>query len=183
MSATRMLVLGIIRGAGPAHGYKVRAELMGWNAQEWARINPGSIYHAIRKAAADGLLVEAPDDAREAGPDRMRYAVTEAGERELRELVRAGLRVTRDPFMLNAAVAMLPVLERAEAVAALDERLAELRTAVAELESWGDRTPYESPEHVIEQVRLWLAQVRADIDWSSGLRRRLLDGAYRMADD
>ncbi|MGW5054929.1 PadR family transcriptional regulator [Actinokineospora sp. NPDC004072] len=183
MSATRMLVLGVIRAAGPAHGYRVRAELMGWNAQEWARINPGSIYHAIRKAAADGLLVEAPDDGREAGPDRVRYAITEAGERALRDLVRSGLRVTRDPYMLNAALSMLPALERAEAVALLDERLAELRAAVGELESWGDGTPYPSPEHAVEQVRLWMAQIRADIEWSSGLRDRLLAGAYRMADD
>ncbi|GAA4414839.1 PadR family transcriptional regulator [Actinokineospora soli] len=183
MSATRMLVLGIIRWAGAAHGYQVRSELHGWGAQEWARMNPGSIYHAIRKAAADGLLVEVPEDGRDAGPDRMRYAVTDAGVAELRELVRSGLRTTRDPYMLNAALAMLPMLERADAVAMLDARLVELDEAIALLESFGDRPPNESPEHVVEQVRLWLAQVRTDKEWTTGLRERLLNGAYRMADN
>ena len=47
MSATRLLVLGVVRMFGRAHGYQVRRELLTWSADEWANVQPGSIYHAL----------------------------------------------------------------------------------------------------------------------------------------
>ncbi|MDQ3403801.1 MAG: PadR family transcriptional regulator [Actinomycetota bacterium] len=88
MSATRMLVLGVIHGSGQAHGYQVRTELMSWKAEEWARIKPGSIYHAIRKAAADGFLDAVPQERGDSGPERTAYRITESGVDEMRKLVR-----------------------------------------------------------------------------------------------
>src|SRR5918994_17644 len=58
VSATKLLVLGIVHLSGGAHGYQVRSELQSWGAESWAKIKPGSIYHALKKAAADGLLTE-----------------------------------------------------------------------------------------------------------------------------
>jgi DNA-binding PadR family transcriptional regulator len=57
VSATQLLVLGVINGVGQAHGYQVRNELLAWRADMWAKIAPGSIYQAIRtltKSCATG---------------------------------------------------------------------------------------------------------------------------------
>ena len=50
MSATRLLVLGAVRIFQPAHGYLVRRELLSWDVENWAAINPGSIYNMLRTA-------------------------------------------------------------------------------------------------------------------------------------
>jgi DNA-binding PadR family transcriptional regulator len=56
MSATRLLILGALRFMQPAHGYEIRRTLETWNADQWANIAYGSIYHALNKMAEEGFL-------------------------------------------------------------------------------------------------------------------------------
>ena len=56
MSSTRLLVLGCVRLFQPVHGYEVRRELISWNADQWANINYGSIYHALNQLTKEGFL-------------------------------------------------------------------------------------------------------------------------------
>ncbi len=58
MSATRLLVLGVVRVHGQAHGYRAGRELMDWGAEEWANVKWGSLYHALRKLSEQGRLRE-----------------------------------------------------------------------------------------------------------------------------
>ncbi|GLZ41738.1 PadR family transcriptional regulator [Actinokineospora sp. NBRC 105648] len=179
MSATRMLVLGVVHWAGKAHGYQIRAELLSWRADSWARIKPGSLYHALRKAVADGLLVDEVEQG-DGGPDRTSFTITEAGREELTRLVKEGLAVPGDPFMLNAAISMLPALRRADAVAMLRQRIDGLTAQRGELRQWQDGPPGLKPEHVCEQAHLWLGQLDADLAWATDLVRRLGEGAYAL---
>lgn len=57
MSVIRLLVLGAVRQHGRAHGYQVRNDLEYWGAHEWSNAKPGSIYHALKQMAKQGLLV------------------------------------------------------------------------------------------------------------------------------
>ncbi|WP_344447755.1 PadR family transcriptional regulator, partial [Kitasatospora nipponensis] len=59
--------------------YQVRRELLSWSADKWANVQPGSIYHALKRLALEGLLeqVETPQGK---GPDRLAYTLTDAGE-------------------------------------------------------------------------------------------------------
>src|SRR2546423_4224262 len=123
MSATRLLVLGAVRGFGRAHGYLVRAELVTWGVEDWATIKWGSLYHALRKLADEGLLT-----ATEAG-DRVDYTLTDAGETEFFTLLKGALREpgTR-PDTLAAGLSLLPALTRADAIALFKQRLEALET-------------------------------------------------------
>src|SRR5690348_15398410 len=58
MSVTRMMILGIVQWMQPVHGYDVRRELLSWSADKWANVQPGSIYHGLRKLAEEDLLRE-----------------------------------------------------------------------------------------------------------------------------
>ena len=128
VSATRLLVLGVVRGYGRVHGYRVGADLLSWGAGEWANVKWGSIYHALRQATRAGLLRE-HDDV----PGRTDYELTERGEAEFRRLLRDALRQPQPrPDLLGAALALLPALPRAEALALLQERLADLGAAAGE---------------------------------------------------
>jgi hypothetical protein len=65
-----LLVLGVVRMYGRAHGYQVRRELLGWSADKWANVQPGSIYHALKKMTAKEQLEQVDVEPGEGGPDR-----------------------------------------------------------------------------------------------------------------
>ncbi|MFC9927306.1 PadR family transcriptional regulator, partial [Streptomyces sp. NPDC127190] len=136
MSAIRLLVLGAVRGHGRAHGYQVRNDLEYWGAHEWSNAKPGSIYHALKQMAKQGLLhahETAPSTA--GGPPRTEYEITERGTEEYFTLLRQAL-VTHDRGidLLSTALGFMVDLDRAEVLDLLRERLrrlAEWRASVA----------------------------------------------------
>lgn len=175
MSATRLLVLGIVRGYGRAHGYRIGTDLMSWGAGEWANVKWGSIYHALRSLTGAGLLVD-HDDV----PGRTDYELTERGEDEFQRLLRDAVRSPQPRAdHLGAALAMLPALSRADAVLLLRERLTALEAirdkAQAELESRADAP------HWFELFGLWRHAAASDVEWTAALIDRLEAGAYAMA--
>ncbi|MGW3386291.1 PadR family transcriptional regulator [Streptomyces cinereoruber] len=180
MSATRLLVLGVMRMHGKAHGYLVRSELLSWGADEWAHIKFGSIYHALRQLAKEGLLTftDIPD-----WPGRVDYEITPAGEEELLSLLRDALRQGNNrPDMLGAAVVLLPSLRREEAIALLRERIVSLSAKQGGVADRVDETASEQPDraHVRELIGLWEHSAASQVEWAQGLIDRLEAGAYVM---
>lgn len=191
MSATRLLVLGVVRMHGRAHGYQVRRDLLTWSADRWANVAPGSIYHALKKMAQEKLLEEVStevDGGEARGPDRTAYQLTPDGETEFLLLVSKSLAEADDSapaaFRLSAAITFLPTLPRARAISLLGHRITYLRgqrsNAEAVLENG---TEWGQPEHVGELYRLWLAHIDATLGWLENLVARLKAGEYVMADD
>ncbi|MFC4002746.1 PadR family transcriptional regulator [Prauserella oleivorans] len=188
MSATRLLVLGVVRMYGSAHGYQVRRELLSWSADTWANVQPGSIYHALKKMTAEGLLEPAERDTEGRGPDRVAYRLTSAGEADFERQLHAMLGEVRDDvagrFGFAAAVAFLPALTRERALSLLKYRLTQLKgnqANVAALLEHG--TDWGQPQHVMALYRLWHAHADADIAWTEDMIARLRAGEYVMADD
>ncbi|MEV7463239.1 MULTISPECIES: helix-turn-helix transcriptional regulator [Streptomyces] len=184
MSAIRLLVLGAVRMHGRAHGYQVRNDLEYWGAHEWSNAKPGSIYHALKQMAKQGLLLAhetAPSTA--GGPPRTEYEVTEKGLDEYRALLRDAIRsYDRNMDVLSAAVGFIVDLPREEAVALLKERIEgirEWREAVTEY-----YTPEEGPEslgHIGEIMNLWVHSADSGAEWTRGLVARIEGGAYTFA--
>jgi DNA-binding PadR family transcriptional regulator len=175
VSATRLLVLGVVRGYGRAHGYRVGTDLASWGADDWANVKWGSIYHALRTLTDSGALVDHLDV-----PGRTEYEITEKGEAEFQKLLREAVRRPHTrPDQLGAALTMLPALPRAEAVRLLRERLAALEDirdkARAQLDELVERP------HWTELYGLWQHTATGGIAWTRGLIERLESGAYAMA--
>jgi DNA-binding PadR family transcriptional regulator len=179
MSATRLLVLGVVRGYGQAHGYLVRSVLTEWAADEWANIKWGSLYHALRQLATQGFLTET---AGPNSPGRVDYQLTDLGETEFQRLLREGLRTPKHrPDELYAALAFLPAIPRAEAIAVLTERLTLTRkTGETARRQAMNRT---NPPHVGELFGHWSRSAAADASWTRALLAKLHDGAYVLVDD
>ncbi|MGW0509409.1 PadR family transcriptional regulator [Streptomyces olivaceoviridis] len=184
MSAIRLLVLGAVRQHGRAHGYQVRNDLEYWGAHEWSNAKPGSIYHALKQMAKQGLLHAheiAPSTA--GGPPRVEYEITDRGEDEFFRLLRESL-VAYDQKMdlQSAAIGFLVELPRAEALELLRERIRRIgrwRTAVTE-----HYVPEVGPErlgHIGEIMNLWVHTADSDAAWTQGLIDRLEAGAYTFA--
>ncbi|MEF2529506.1 MULTISPECIES: PadR family transcriptional regulator [Streptomyces] len=184
MSAIRLLVLGAVRQHGRAHGYQVRNDLEFWGAHEWSNAKPGSIYHALKQMAKEGLLLAhevAPSTA--GGPPRVEYEMTEQGTEEYLALLRQAL-TSYDQKMdvLSAGIGFIVDLPREEAVALLRERIARLdqwRSAVTEY-----YTPENGPGqlgHIGEIMNMWVHSADSEAAWTNGLIERIEGGAYTFA--
>ncbi|MFH8407957.1 PadR family transcriptional regulator [Streptomyces sp. NPDC018019] len=184
MSAIRLLVLGAVRQHGRAHGYQVRNDLEYWGAHEWSNAKPGSIYHALKQMAKQGLLRAhdiAPSPA--GGPPRTEYELTEAGAAEFFKLLRESLsQYDRKVDELSAAIGFIVDLPREEAVALLKERvrgLEEWRASVTEY-----YMPEDGPEqfgHIGEIMNMWVHSADGGAEWTRGLIERIEGGAYVFA--
>ncbi|MHB9753063.1 PadR family transcriptional regulator [Streptomyces sp. BYX5S] len=184
MSAIRLLVLGAVRQHGRAHGYQVRNDLEYWGAHEWSSAKPGSIYHALKQMAKQGLLRAheiAPSTA--GGPPRTEYELTDRGQEEYLGLVRASLTAyDQRPDILAAGLGFMVDLPREEVVALLKERvrgMEEWRRSVTEY-----YTPEEGPEqlgHIGEIMNHWVCSADTGAAWTRGLIDRIEGGAYTFA--
>jgi DNA-binding PadR family transcriptional regulator len=187
VSVTRLLVLGAVRIFQPAHGYLVRRELLSWRVEEWANVQPGSIYHALRSLTRDVLLREgeAPIGVGGSGPAaRATYSLTEDGELEFNRLLREALWQLHpsEPSWLLAGISLWWALDREQVLDALAAREAVLRARLAE-------TPYvlrqiresQTPDHVVEYVHLQGAGLEAELGWVREAAERIRGGAYTFA--
>jgi len=179
VSTTRLLILGVVRIFQPVHGYFVRRELLSWRADQWANINPGSIYNALRTLTKDGFLEEAADG----GPrGRTSYRLTPDGETEFMTMLHEAFWSLNEyaPDRMYAAVGFMHYLPRDEVIAALDHRIAQIAAATVGLD-FKDRTLRANPtvpDHTPEILRLAVGRLEGERDWARDLLEKIRGGAY-----
>ena len=175
----------MVRVFQPIHGYEVRRELASWHAEEWASVKPGSIYNALKSLAADGLLEVVGTDQVGNRPERTSYRMTLPGEEEFRALLRRAwwdIKHVTDPLM--SAVAFLGLTSRAEAIAALEERITQIKSQLRNREFvLAEHDGTDSPPHVREMMRLMMARMASEIAWSEAFIERLKVGEYTTLGD
>jgi DNA-binding PadR family transcriptional regulator len=168
MSATRLLILGVLRFKQPIHGYDLRRELESWQAERWANIAYGSIYFALNKMAEEGLVEVIETGQAGKGPARTSYAITVPGEAEFQRLLREywwELKTVIDPFQV--ALAFITELPRDELLAALRHRAAAARSKAEGLEmAIRSKSDSDTPRHVSENMRLAAYHVETDARWT-----------------
>lgn len=135
VSSTQLLVLGVVRMSQPVHGYDVRRTLLTWRADEWANINPGSIYHALKTLTRDGFLRVTETGRQGSRPERTAYELTADGETEFVTLLRQSLwTVSSYPLPLYAGLAFVTALRRDEVLVLMRNRVAQMDAAMASLQ-------------------------------------------------
>jgi DNA-binding PadR family transcriptional regulator len=190
VSSTRLLVLGCVRIFQPVHGYDVRRELVSWHAHEWANVAPGSVYSALKTLVKDGSLEVVGTKQVGGRPERTQYKLTLRGEAEHADLLRAAwwnIQPITDPLM--AGISFLGFMPRAEAIAALEHRAAQIKAQLKQLDFLiastvsSPATAAENPDHVREMLRLSAARYSAELDWGKSFMARLRAGEYETAED
>jgi DNA-binding PadR family transcriptional regulator len=132
---TRLFVLGLLMQR-PMTGYAIQIVLQLSQTQQWARVLPGSVYHALKKLAdEDFVVLQATEQA--GNRSKAIYAITPAGKEEFRSLLKEAWStpVLHFPAEIYAALSFLDDLPREEIVLALDERIAALER---ELATWNE---------------------------------------------
>jgi DNA-binding PadR family transcriptional regulator len=185
MSSTRLLILGAVRIFQPVHGYLVRRELLSWQVDRWAQLNPGSVYNALRTLSRDGYLEEVAIEQGQTGSARTTYHLTPDGESELERLVRDALWTVdpTSPEKLLAGLSFMWMLSRAEVLAALEHRVVQIdashRASEFAVQSVAEH-PHK-PDHISELLLVLDARMRGERGWAEELAQRVREGAYAFA--
>ena len=149
MNPTRLFVLGALARHGPMYGHQIRRGARVDRTELWSEVRPGSLYGALHRMAAEGLIGAVRTEQVGNLPARTVYAITGEGRRELLALRaeafrQAGLR----PDPVDLAVAMSGELPEDELRALVEDRR---RALAAQLQVF-----------LHEQERTWAEQTVAD---------------------
>lgn len=184
-SRTRLVVLGAVHQFQPVHGYFLRRELMTWRVDEWANIQPGSIYNALRALEKDGYIAITGTEQNGKRPERTTYSTTPNGEVELLRMLRDTLWKV-EPFDMQAAMVLASfmfILSREEVIAGLEHRITEIDAVVVANRYHIEDTAHSptTPKYVREIFELSTARLSAEQTWARELVKRLQVGAYSFS--
>ncbi len=148
------------------YGHQLRRDARLDRADLWSDVRPGSLYGALHRLAAEGLIE--PVRTEQAGnlPARTVYAITAEGQRELRvlrteALAEVGLR----PDPVDLALAMSSDLDEDTLRGYVEERITALSADAATFahhraRAWPDQTVAD--DLVVEHARL---RIEAELAW------------------
>ena len=150
----------------PMHPYEMQRLVVERAKNAVINIKRGSIYHAVDRLQAAGLIEERETSREGRRPERTVYQLTGAGRDEVRDWMRLLLARPKEEYPEFATVvSFLPVLEPREVLAALQGRLVLLDGAIgqcdATLRSVGDRLP----RVFLIEDEYRLAMLRAERSW------------------
>jgi DNA-binding PadR family transcriptional regulator len=167
---TRILVLGVVKVGGPANGYQLRRELLSWDVERWAQLNPGSVYSMLTTLESQGLIEKHELAATESDRAATVYTITETGERELVRLVTESLEQVPDSgdlLPLRVAFNFASFLHRADFLSAARRRREALIVARPRMDEAIDELARSRtvPPHVGLELGLEVRVVDAQIAW------------------
>lgn len=179
---TRLLVLGAVSLFEPVNGYQIRRELMSWEVDRWAHINPGSIYSSLATSTKQGHLRR--HDLTDGGREVAVYTTTAAGRAELGTLFGRALETVEvlDPLPVHTALSMCTLFPREVVVRHLAVRLHGLDAHLAELRRTHTATTAGgAPPHVARVVELRISLVEVERAWVATLLTEVRSGGLWFA--
>ncbi len=160
-----MLLLGAVALFEPVNGYQIRRELMSWQVDQWANINPGSIYHALTSLTDKGHLTR--PDLVDNGRTVAVYEISDSGRAELERLITRSLEAVDayNGLSFYAAFALVPLLERPAVAQHLSIRLKNLERTIKELDAAVRVNARMVPPHTVSALHLQLDKLRTERAW------------------
>lgn len=181
------MILGAVKILQPVHGYDVRRELLSWSADKWAKVQPGSIYHGLKKLSEEGALRETGQQQVGGRPARTRYELTAKGEDQFHDLLRIylwGQHEVEDPFL--AALSFLMEVPREEAAEALRARASSLRAfndGMRGALTSGWAVPDNKPANVRWMLELVIARHEGEITWCEHVADEIDSGVPYVSEE
>ncbi|HXL91820.1 MAG TPA: PadR family transcriptional regulator [Streptosporangiaceae bacterium] len=180
MNPTRLFVLGALARHGAMYGHQIRRDARMDRADLWSDVRPGSLYGALHRLAAEGLIEEVRTEQSGNLPARTVYAITAEGQRELRALRAEALRETGlRPDPVDLALVMSEDLEAGVLRGYVVDRIRVLTAQAAQFahhaeRTWPDQTVAD--DLVLEHARL---RIEAELAW----HRMVLSRAGQLTAD
>ena len=166
MNPTRLFVLGALAKHGPMYGHQLRRDARLDRTETWSEVRPGSLYNALHRMAAEGLIQALRTEQQGQLPARTVYGITAEGQRELRALRAEALREVRlQPDPVDLALAMSTDLDEDTLRGYLEDRVRVLSAQASVCEhqrdrAWPDQTLAD--DLVVAHAAL---RLKAELDW------------------
>jgi DNA-binding PadR family transcriptional regulator len=180
VNPTRLFILGALARHGPMYGHQLRRDARLDRTELWSEVRPGSLYGALHRLAAEGLIEPLRTEQDGQLPARTVYGITEEGHRELRVLRAEALQEVRlQPDPVDLALAMSGDLDPDILRGYLDDRVRALSARAAQFDNQRDRLwPGQTvaDDLVVEHAR---RRIQAELDW----HRLVLDQISKLAAD
>lgn len=160
---------------------------MTWHVDEWANVQPGSVYNALKSLERDGYIVEADKESNGNYPARTTYKITPIGKVELLRMFRETLWHV-EAFDTRAAMiitSFMFTLSRQEVIAGLENRASKIEALITANSFHIKDTMHSetTPKYVQEIFELSSIRLRAEQSWTAQLVSRLYDGEYQFSDE
>lgn len=151
----RLLILGMLKQRGSAHGYRMYRDLVEWRVETWTIIRPGSIYHALTQMEKQGFITEAPPTtSTKLGPSKTEYGLSADGEKEFIRLLEDALKDI-NLIELSVGIAFMEYLPRQVVIDLLKQR----QEAQKQIPTFLNTLPTEdtptTPTKHPELIRIW----------------------------
>lgn len=178
-----MLLLGAVALFEPVNGYQIRRELMSWQVDQWANINPGSIYHALTSLTEKEHLTR--HDLVDNGRTVAVYEISAGGRGELERLITRSLEVVNayNGVSFYAAFSLILLLERPAAIQHLSVRLKNLERTIKEFDAAVRVNAGMAPPHAVAALHLQLDKLRSERTWLVELLDDVRSGKLPFAGD
>ncbi|MFE0021743.1 PadR family transcriptional regulator [Amycolatopsis sp. NPDC059021] len=174
MSSARLFVLGELARRGPMHGHQIRRAAQLDHVDRWTNIKPGSLYGALQRMEAEGLVRRVRTEQAGGRPPRTVYEITEEGRHELVTQRASALREAKlSPDPIDLALGHVTGMTEEAVRSAIEDRRASLTHQHQEMSHLREEAgPYLSAmekmifEHTMRRLCL-------EIDWHNELLDRL----------
>lgn len=174
MNPTRLFVLAALARQGPLYGHQIRRGARLDRTDLWSEVKPGSLYGALHRLHAEGLIEEVRREQEGNMPARTVYAITAEGQRELTSLRAEAFRdVVQRTDPVDLALATSSELDEHTLRGFIEDRIAALSARAALLRHESERAkPGQSvaDELIIAHA---LARVQAELAWHSDVLDRV----------
>jgi DNA-binding PadR family transcriptional regulator len=172
----RLFVLGTLDSTGPTHGHEIRRIAERIDVEDWSEAQIGSIYNAIHRLEADGLIESVRVEQHGRRPPRTVYEITAAGRLELatlRDKLLFEVSLGSDPFDVALWVSADFRLDELSSV--IERRTASLRELLARLQSERKRLTAAGYLPIVGELLFRHGEIRveAELRWHEELRERL----------
>jgi DNA-binding PadR family transcriptional regulator len=176
MNHNRLFVLASLAARGPMHGHGIRRQAQEDRTELWSEVRPGSLYPAIHRLEAEGLIAPVRTEQSGKRPARTVYELTDEGRRELTLLWEQAFDDQLNPEAIDLAIYHAELFPLERVIARLEDR----RAAAATEEKMLGRLHVAAEPH----LSMWeeagfehkLVRLQTEIEWLD----RLLDKAVAL---
>jgi DNA-binding PadR family transcriptional regulator len=170
---------------GPQHAYRIHKLLQQQGKDRVVNVRSRtSLYQTIERLERLGLVEVSETSRAEGYPERVIYAITDAGRETAREWLREMLRETGDEFPeFIAAVSVLFALAPDDARQQLEERAERLQAELAATESELARARAGLPRLFLLEEEYRQALLGAELAWVRSVVEDLLAGRLIWSDE
>lgn len=172
----RLFVLGTLAAQGPVHGHEIRRLAERIDIENWSDAQVGSIYNALRRLEAEGLIEAVRTEQQGRRPTRTIYTITTPGREELASLqdkLLSDITLPSDPF--DIALWVCASQPGQDLAAAIDRRRKSLRELSDRLAEERTRLTKAGYLPTVGELLFRHGEIRieAELRWHEELREQL----------